>query len=425
MALLCITLFADAGKNSIVKWEKSPGAIAYSVSVKDSSGKIIFNRRVTGNSAEMSLSKGIYYIQISPINKFNRVDSSDSSWQMLTIRTIARPVIDSVTPDYITPETGTNRITVNGRNLTTDLKVSLVKMEGGKRYPISSVAYVSDRRITFPFDPALTGSGLLNIELRTSDGTVITSSSTIAIGLEAAAMRLSPDEETSETATGHNLIYYIVKGNTRKVDELLKSGVNPDTTDKNGFYAIHYAAFFGHTPIVKLLNSYGAKLEVQDTGGAYPIHHAAYKDRLETVNHLIVNKLNNVNSYARNGYAPLDRAAIRGNYRIIETLIKNGAIVDYIFKSGENALHMAVYSGNLQSVRLLLATGKVDINYQEKRGYTALHYAAWFGHADICEFLINHGADKSIQSNKSETAYILAQNTKRPAQKTRLLELLR
>lgn len=413
----------DSSKTSTIKWESSPGAIAYMVTIKDGREKIIFNKRVTVNRADIPVTEGTYFIRIQPVNKFNKIDSEDSSWQKISVRAIGRPFIDSLTPDYLTPDSRENRITAAGRNFTEGMRVSLVN--GKKKHHVSSMALLSDKRFTFSFNPSISGAGLYKIEITNPDGTTFTTDSSIAIGLEAAALRHSSDKRSSASISGDNLIYYIIKGNEAKVEELLKGGVNPDTTDKNGFYAVHYAAFFGRTAIIAKLKNYGANLNVRDKGGAYPIHHAAYKNRFDTLNYIIVNRLNDINSKARNGYAPLDRAAIRGNDRIIDLLIKNGAKPDYTFNSGENALHMAVYSGDINSVKSLLATGKIDINYQEKRGYTVLHYAAWFGHPGICEYLISHGADKSVKSNKGETALMLADNTRIKSKRDKIIELLK
>ncbi|HRX15068.1 MAG TPA: ankyrin repeat domain-containing protein [Spirochaetota bacterium] len=422
--LFFITITADdSAKTSTIRWESSPGAIGYMVTLKDSKGKIIINKRVDTNAANIPVTGGSYFIRIQPINKFNKIDSEDSSWQKISVKTIGRPFINSITPDYLTPDSRENRITANGKNFTEGMSVTLVNDK--TRHNVSSMAILSDKRFTFSFNPSLSGSGLFKIEITTADGTKFITDSSIAIGLEAAALRHSSEKSPSSVASGDNLIYYIIKGNNSKVEELLKAGVNPDTTDKNGFYAVHYAAFFGRALILAKLKNYGANLNVSDKGGAYPIHHAAYKDRLDTVNYIVINGLNDVNSRARNGYAPLDRAAIKGNSRIIDILIKSGAKPDYTFNSGENALHMAVYSGDMDSVKYLLATGKIDVNYQEKRGYTVLHYAAWFGHPEICDYLIRHGADKNVKSKKGETALMLAENTRKKSNRDKIIELLK
>ena len=45
------------------------------------------------------------------------------------------------------------------------------------------------------------------------------------------------------------------------------------------------------------------------------------------------------------------------------------------------------------------------INYQTNRGYTALHYSAYYGHYDTTQVLIFNGADMFVKNNYHETAF--------------------
>ncbi|XP_013381855.1 ankyrin repeat domain-containing protein 40 [Lingula anatina] len=66
--------------------------------------------------------------------------------------------------------------------------------------------------------------------------------------------------------------------------------------------------------------------------------------------------------------------------------------------------------GNMESLQKLVNQG-VDVNDQNNmNGWTALHWAATRGHATIVSFLLNHGADKEIKTNKGETAAQLSEN---------------
>jgi ankyrin repeat protein len=56
------------------------------------------------------------------------------------------------------------------------------------------------------------------------------------------------------------------------------------------------------------------------------------------------------------------------------------------------ALHIAVRSGNLNEVNKLLASG-VDVNARDGLGSTPLLDAAWSGNADMARVLLQHGAD--------------------------------
>jgi ankyrin repeat protein len=59
---------------------------------------------------------------------------------------------------------------------------------------------------------------------------------------------------------------------------------------------------------------------------------------------------------------------------------------------GENALHWAAQSNDLENARLLIDAG-INIDQRGDLGRTPLHEAAAFGHRDMVLFLIESGAD--------------------------------
>jgi len=48
------------------------------------------------------------------------------------------------------------------------------------------------------------------------------------------------------------------------------------------------------------------------------------------------------------------------------------------------------------------------VNGQNKLGDTPLHNAAWKGHADIVEALLERGADRTIRNNEKQTPFDLS-----------------
>jgi len=70
----------------------------------------------------------------------------------------------------------------------------------------------------------------------------------------------------------------------------------------------------------------------------------------------------------------------------------------------EEKLREAACFGDIDGVKELLSKG-VNVNSQHDiNGWTALHWAAKRNHLNIVNLLCNHGADKSITTNKGETA---------------------
>ncbi|GAM26601.1 hypothetical protein SAMD00019534_097760 [Acytostelium subglobosum LB1] len=67
-------------------------------------------------------------------------------------------------------------------------------------------------------------------------------------------------------------------------------------------------------------------------------------------------------------------------------------------------LRDAAKSGDEEAVRRLSKEGPSVVNYKDRTGYTPLHMAAMFGHKNICQILLENGADKTIPSIDGETA---------------------
>lgn len=70
--------------------------------------------------------------------------------------------------------------------------------------------------------------------------------------------------------------------------------------------------------------------------------------------------------------------------------------VHHIFRTG---LHRAARVGNVDSLSILLSKD-VNLDAQDKDGVTALMYAAYYGHNDCVQFLIENGANVNLLDNK-------------------------
>lgn len=93
--------------------------------------------------------------------------------------------------------------------------------------------------------------------------------------------------------------------------------------------------------------------------------------------------------------SPLEEASVLNDSNNIKILIKNGADVNAVNKSGQTALHKAVEKGNKEAVQELLKNG-ANINARDKKGQTALHNAVKNGNKDIVKLLVDKGADLNI-----------------------------
>ncbi len=86
-------------------------------------------------------------------------------------------------------------------------------------------------------------------------------------------------------------------------------------------------------------------------------------------------------------------AALNGHKEIVELLLEKGANVNAVGQGGSTVLHHAVSAKNCQVeiVKTLIEKGG-DVNVADEGGYTPLHCAAFNGHKEIVEFLLEKGA---------------------------------
>ncbi|MDP0589963.1 MAG: ankyrin repeat domain-containing protein [Candidatus Endonucleobacter bathymodioli] len=133
-------------------------------------------------------------------------------------------------------------------------------------------------------------------------------------------------------------------------------------------------------------------------------------------------------NYSNLGRRPLSSAAHRlnrerdngkvinsKNIDIFECLLSAGAYINHQNKHGVTALmiivHKQYYLNDKDAIKqiisMLLSNG-ADINMIDKRGNTALHYAAEHGHSDFAALLLDYGAKRDIKNCDGLTAVELA-----------------
>jgi ankyrin repeat protein len=94
--------------------------------------------------------------------------------------------------------------------------------------------------------------------------------------------------------------------------------------------------------------------------------------------------------------------------KMAELLLSNGAKIDPVFR-GDTPLLQTVKSRRLKLLAWLVKNG-ANINYQDQKGYTALHYAVIGTHtiAEV-EQLLKLGADPNLKGSDGKTPIDLAE----------------
>ncbi|XP_017261877.1 transient receptor potential cation channel subfamily A member 1b [Kryptolebias marmoratus] len=233
---------------------------------------------------------------------------------------------------------------------------------------------------------------------------------------------------------------------------LLDLGADPNILNTALLSPLHLAVSLGHNSLVGLLLSYNTTdCNLEGDLGNTPLILACSINNCEALSILIKHgaRLCQQNKL---GHFAMHAAAFAGAKKAMEVILKAGeehghaAInhINYLDKSNSSPLHLAVRGGNIESIRLCIATGaKIDqqqndrctplhlactqgaievvklmlstvdqvediINLTDGACQTPLHRATVFDHTELAEYLISLGADLNSTDCKGNTPLLLA-----------------
>lgn len=138
-----------------------------------------------------------------------------------------------------------------------------------------------------------------------------------------------------------------------------------------------------------IINNSKSDLNIKDKWNKTPLMIAA-RDNLEIVKLLLDSGRVNINSRDGAGRTALMAAISVGNIDIVKLLINKGAEISIKGVDDTTALMLAIKYP--QILKLLIDTGKIDINAKNKLKATALSLARKMGFKEAVELLISAGA---------------------------------
>ena len=222
----------------------------------------------------------------------------------------------------------------------------------------------------------------------------------------------------SQRADGQTPLMLAAKnGHEAVVKVLLENNAVLDSFDGYRRTPLMIAAWGGHEAVVKVLLENNAVLESQNKIKATSLSGAA-QDGHERIVKLLLEKKAVVDSQRTNGQTPLMLAAKNGHEAVVKMLLENMAATDLRDEDGLTPLDLAAScrhesimilllsielkdiigpkpllpdtARNLKAfIKLLLDTGKFDVNSRVHNDYTILLFVAQYGYVDIVKLLLD------------------------------------
>ena len=187
----------------------------------------------------------------------------------------------------------------------------------------------------------------------------------------------------------------VLSNDTKRVQDLLSQGVDPNSCDTAGNTLLHIAAELGFSPIAKLLVWGGGDLEARvGIMEATPLMIAAANGQTSTAIVLLELGANPSVAGAQCTTA-VEIAARNDDLRLLLALIKRGAKVDSRSVNGWTPLHAAAGFNTPRAISVLLKFG-ADPNNRDTDGDTPLMTACSMGHTECVQQLLDGGADPRI-----------------------------
>ncbi|KAJ5924217.1 hypothetical protein N7466_008404 [Penicillium verhagenii] len=232
-----------------------------------------------------------------------------------------------------------------------------------------------------------------------------------------------------------------LNGHSDMVKMLLEMGANVDAQRKQGWTALNCAVYDGNCEIAKLLIEHGAKLDLTNNEGSTPLYMASLHGHLDVVK-MLLEKGANVDAQNKTGRTALTCAASDGNFETAKLLTEHGAKLDLARNDGTTPLCIASGEGHLDIARILLEKGAnyhtansrgrtpvssaslkghaevvqllltqspmPSLKEADKNGYSALNLAAYYGHLETLNLLLEHNADIESKNNVGQTPLLSA-----------------
>jgi len=215
------------------------------------------------------------------------------------------------------------------------------------------------------------------------------------------------------------------KGHCDAVSLLLERGADTNSIDCLGNTALADAVVCKHIRCVELLlpltdlgitNKQGLNAFHESVGAASYDCFKLLLPRMADVDVRTVAGMNAAGEPQIHGKTAAHLACERGQHKMLEKLLRRGALRTARDSLQLTPLHYAAKFGQLSCIVLLIGypeaykLAPADINAADMGGFTPLHYAAHHGQAECCGLLIAAGARLDARSSNGHIPLMIAQH---------------
>ncbi|XP_022615250.1 serine/threonine-protein kinase TNNI3K [Seriola dumerili] len=214
----------------------------------------------------------------------------------------------------------------------------------------------------------------------------------LAFGSDEAFQKVNLSYRTEK---GLSLLHLccVCGGSKAHIRTLMVKGLRPSRLSRNGFTALHLAAYKDNAELVTALLHGGSDVQQVGYGALTALHVATLAGHHEAADILLQHGAY-VNVQDAVFFTPLHIACYNGHKQVAKLLLKFGADVNASGEVGDRPLHLAAAKGFLSIIKLLMGEGsKANVNAQDNEDHVPLHFCARFGHHEIVRFLLQGNFD--------------------------------
>lgn len=177
--------------------------------------------------------------------------------------------------------------------------------------------------------------------------------------------------------------------------------------DDKGQYLIFYYVNANIKEGVEHILDNGGRLDLQDPRGETVIFSAINFNNLN-IHEVILNNNKNIVGQSileipnQNNIVPINYAVKLGREKIVKKMIKYHNPVNTLDNEGNNSLHNAVISSNINLIKYLLKAQEIDIHFPNKYGNSPLHLATSSSNYQICKLLLENNASPNQHNFESQ-----------------------